>query len=52
MLLSARESLSKLVAKEGFDKVRIHVLATLTRLKQICCHPSIFSNGTGNICEI
>ena len=28
---------------EGFDKVQIHVLATLTRLKQICCHPAIFA---------
>lgn len=40
---SAREELSRLVKKEGFDKVQIHVLATLTRLKQICCHPAIFA---------
>jgi len=40
---SAREELSQLVAKEGFEKVQIHVLATLTRLKQICCHPAIFA---------
>jgi SNF2 family DNA or RNA helicase len=40
---SAKEELSKLVKKEGFDKIRIHVLATLTRLKQICCHPAIFA---------
>ena len=40
---SAREELSRLVKKEGFDKVQIHVLATLTRLKQICCHPGIFA---------
>lgn len=38
---SARKELSQLVKKEGFDKVQIHVLATLTRLKQICCHPAI-----------
>ncbi|MEM1283249.1 MAG: SNF2-related protein [Chlamydiota bacterium] len=38
---SARKELSQLVKKEGFDKVQIHVLATLTRLKQICCHPGI-----------
>lgn len=41
--MSAREELSKLVKQEGFDKVQIHVLATLTRLKQICCHPAIFA---------
>ena len=38
-----REELSRLVKKEGFDKIQIHVLATLTRLKQICCHPAIFA---------
>lgn len=40
---SAREELSQLVHKEGFDRIQIHVLATLTRLKQICCHPAIFA---------
>ncbi len=40
---SARDALVKLVKKEGFDRVQIHVLATLTRLKQICCHPAIFA---------
>ncbi len=40
---SAREELYQLVKKEGFDRVQIHVLATLTRLKQICCHPAIFA---------
>lgn len=43
---SAREELSKLVKKEGFDRIQIHVLATLTRLKQICCHPAIFAKDT------
>lgn len=40
---SAKEELVKLVERDGFDKVQIHVLATLTRLKQICCHPAIFA---------
>lgn len=40
---TAREELSQLVKKEGFDRIQIHVLATLTRLKQICCHPAIFA---------
>ena len=40
---SAKKELSKLVKKEGFEKIHIHVLATLTRLKQICCHPAIFA---------
>ncbi|MFZ0565536.1 MAG: DEAD/DEAH box helicase [Chlamydiales bacterium] len=40
---SAKEELSRLVKKEGYEKIQIHVLATLTRLKQICCHPAIFA---------
>ncbi len=40
---SAKKELSQLVKKEGFEKIQIHVLATLTRLKQICCHPAIFA---------
>ncbi|MCB1149491.1 MAG: DEAD/DEAH box helicase family protein, partial [Chlamydiia bacterium] len=40
---SARKELSELVEREGFNKVQIQILATLTRLKQICCHPAIFA---------
>lgn len=39
--LRAKEELVTLVERDGFDKARLHVLATLTRLKQICCHPSL-----------
>lgn len=46
---SAKEELSKLVKSEGFDKIQIHVLATLTRLKQICCHPAIFAKENPDI---
>lgn len=46
---SARKELSQLVQKEGFDKVQIHVLATLTRLKQICCHPAIFAKENAEL---
>lgn len=46
---SAREELSHLVKREGFEKVQIHVLATLTRLKQICCHPAIFAKEKAEI---
>ncbi|MFT8311723.1 MAG: DEAD/DEAH box helicase [Sporolactobacillus sp.] len=28
--------------KEGFQKSRIKILAGLTRLRQICCHPALF----------
>ena len=46
---SARDELVKLVERDGFDKVQIHVLATLTRLKQICCHPAIFAKESAEI---
>jgi superfamily II DNA or RNA helicase len=46
---TAREELSQLVKKEGFDRVQIHVLATLTRLKQICCHPAIFAKDQAEV---
>lgn len=46
---SAKKELCKLVEKEGFEKVQIHVLATLTRLKQICCHPAIFAKEKAEI---
>ncbi len=46
---SAREELVKLVERDGFDRVQIHVLATLTRLKQICCHPAIFAKEKAEI---
>lgn len=46
---SARDELVKLVERDGFDKVQIHVLATLTRLKQICCHPAIFAKEEAEV---
>lgn len=30
------------LAKDGFEKSRIKILAGLTRLRQICCHPALF----------
>ena len=48
---SALGELTKLVARDGFDKVQIHVLATLTRLKQICCHPAIFAKKDAEPCD-
>ncbi|NGX56163.1 MAG: RNA polymerase-associated protein RapA [Candidatus Anoxychlamydiales bacterium] len=45
----ARQELTKLVNKQGYHKVQIHVLATLTRLKQICCHPAIFAKEKAEV---
>ncbi|MBB6454485.1 SNF2 family DNA or RNA helicase [Salirhabdus euzebyi] len=33
---------SEAIASEGFQKSRIKILAGLTRLRQLCCHPSLF----------
>ncbi len=37
----AKQEIEAMVLKDGFDKVRLHVLATISRLKQICCHPQL-----------
>jgi SNF2 family DNA or RNA helicase len=48
----AKEELSDLVERQGFDKARLHVLATLTKLKQICCHPSLVrSDESAPVCS-
>lgn len=33
------------LADEGFQKSRMKILAGLTRLRQLCCHPSLFIEG-------
>lgn len=36
------------IEKQGFEKSQIKILSLLTRLRQICCHPSLFiENYTG-----
>ncbi|HZK34945.1 MAG TPA: DEAD/DEAH box helicase, partial [Bacillota bacterium] len=47
-LTRLRTELNQEVEEAGFDKSRIKVLSALTRLRQICCHPSVFlENFTG-----
>jgi len=47
-LLTARREFEQEVGEHGFDKSRIKILAILTRLRQLCCHPSLFiANYTG-----
>ncbi len=41
-LLQAKEEVAAEVNVNGFDKSQIKILAALTRLRQICCHPSLF----------
>lgn len=47
-LAQAREELQEQINTQGFEKSSIQILALLTRLRQICCHPSLFlSNYKG-----
>jgi hypothetical protein len=43
-LRRSREQVMQVVAEKGINKSKIHVLAALTRLRQICCHPRLVGN--------
>ncbi|WP_392486159.1 SNF2 helicase associated domain-containing protein [Haloimpatiens sp. FM7315] len=39
---SAKTEIEKEISNKGFNKSRIKILSILTRLRQICCDPSVF----------
>ncbi len=41
-LVKARKNVAEEIAENGIEKSQIKILALLTRLRQICCHPSLF----------
>jgi len=45
-LRRSREQVMQTVAEKGLNKGKIHVLAALTRLRQICCHPKLVGNDS------
>jgi SNF2 family DNA or RNA helicase len=45
-LRRSREQVMNAVAEKGLAQSKIHVLAALTRLRQICCHPQLVGNDT------
>ena len=45
-LRRSREQVMEAVAQKGLNKSKIHVLAALTRLRQICCHPQLVGNDS------
>ncbi|MDQ6632613.1 MAG: DEAD/DEAH box helicase, partial [Verrucomicrobiota bacterium] len=45
-LRRSREQISQVVAEKGLNKSKIHVLAALTRLRQICCHPRLVGSDS------
>lgn len=44
-LAKLRQETLKHLDKETFQKNKIRILAGLTRLRQICCHPALFIEG-------
>jgi len=47
-LMQAQKEFREEVQKQGFARSQIKILSILTRLRQICCHPSLFiENYTG-----
>lgn len=52
-LQDAKKNIAKEIATVGFDRSHIKILAALTRLRQICCHPAMFvedyTGGSGKM---
>ncbi len=52
-IAQARDSLEEMVETRGFERSQIQILALLTRLRQISCHPSLFlqdyTGGSGKL---
>ncbi len=50
---SVRKELSQEIERNGIEKTHLKILAALTRLRQICCHPGTFLNdysgGSGKL---
>jgi superfamily II DNA or RNA helicase len=47
-LRRSREQIMKTVNQHGLAKSKMHVLAALTRLRQICCHPTLVGSDTAS----
>jgi len=52
-LANIREDLQREMAEPGFEKNKLKILALLTRLRQIACHPALFlkeyKSGSGKL---
>ncbi|MBI2947908.1 MAG: DEAD/DEAH box helicase [Verrucomicrobia bacterium] len=47
-LRRSREQVQQTVIEKGLAKSKIHILAALTRLRQICCHPHLVGNDSAS----
>ena len=52
-LAQAKQDLFQEIELNGYEKSHMQILAVLTRLRQICCHPSLFikdyKEGSGKL---
>ena len=44
-LAQAKQDLMEQIELNGYEHSHMQILAALTRLRQICCHPSLFMEG-------
>ena len=44
-LARAKQEIADKIEIDGFENSQMQILAALTRLRQICCHPSLFIEG-------
>ena len=47
-LRRSRDQIMNAVAEQGLNKSKMHVLAALTRLRQVCCHPALVGSDTAS----
>ena len=47
-LRRSRDQVMKAVETQGLNKSKMHVLAALTRLRQVCCHPALVGNDSAS----
>lgn len=47
-LRRSRQQIFKTMKQKGLNKSKMHVLAALTRLRQICCHPQLVGIDAGS----
>jgi len=47
-LRRSRDQVMTTIAEKGINKSQMHVLAALTRLRQICCHPRLVGNDSAS----
>ena len=47
-LRRSREQVMQTVQAKGLARSRIHVLAALTRLRQVCCHPALVGSDSAS----